>query len=88
MPEDQSQVKFEICDDMIKAAKYGMKFIHETDKFKNYLLPCIVHAVFFIEAHQEYVKHWHELAKEAEKPIINFFKRGNHSECKKKRSVK
>lgn len=72
---------FGSCEYMIAQAKYGMKFIHEVDKFKNYLLPAINHLVFFIDAYGEYMEEWLRVRDGYEKPILEFMRQGNHAHC-------
>jgi hypothetical protein len=70
-----------VCDNLISHMKSSMKFLHELNKTRNYLLPCVGMAVFFIDVYKEIADTWSKQREKVEEKIIEFMKSGKHEAC-------
>jgi len=76
------------CDQYVKHAKPAMRFLHELDKFRNYLLPCLNMTVFCLDEFVSLSGEWKTRQELVEDAINRFQKKNNHSKCGRFKRVK
>ncbi len=74
-------VGFGSCAEMVEEVKHAMRFMHEVDKFKNYLLPSLSFLIFFIDAYTEALDNFTQYRKSLEDPILEFMRSEDHAFC-------
>lgn len=67
------------CEDAIARAKSIFKFIHEYDKFRNYLLPNLLLMSWILEDYKKLGEDWATSYQGLENTLIDFM--GRHSGC-------
>lgn len=69
------------CDQYIKHAKPAMRYLHELDKFRNYLLPCLNMCVFCLDEFVSLSGEWNVRQGLVEDAINSFQKKNKHNKC-------
>mgnify|MGYP001115281139 CR=1 FL=1 len=76
------------CDEYIKHAKPAMRYLHELDKFRNYLLPSLNMCVFCLDEFESMSREWKTRQELVEDAINRFQKKNDHGKCGRFKRVK
>jgi len=86
--EFEEYCDLERCDQYVKHAKPAMRYLHELDKFRNYLLPCLNMTVFCLDEFVSLSREWKTRQELVEEAINNFQKKNKHGKCGRFKRVK
>ncbi len=73
--------ELERCDQYIKHAKPAMRYLHELDKFRNYLLPSLNMCAFCLDEFVCMSDEWNTRQELVEDAINRFQKQNKHNKC-------
>ncbi|MCP4684485.1 MAG: hypothetical protein GY867_03455, partial [bacterium] len=71
----------ERCDHYIRHAKPAMRYLHEVDKTRNYLLPALNLCAFCLDEFASMSAEWHRRQEIVESAINRFQKKNDHKQC-------
>ncbi len=86
--EFEDYCELERCDQYIKHAKPAMRYLHELDKFRNYLLPSLNMCVFCLDEFVSMSREWNTRQELVEDAINRFQKKSKHGKCGRFKRVK
>jgi hypothetical protein len=65
--------EIETCNDAINKAKAAARFIHHSDKTRNYLLPCMDLSIFLLLQYKELTTNWNRYNGHLEESLEAYF---------------